>query len=409
MAARVHSGTWLTVKRLRAHALLVGATLWALYVWTLATPGLRDRNGNLKGADFLHFYTLGSLALEHRGADLYDMDKQAAVAATRIPEAAGIRYLPLYPPQVSILFAPLAHFSYGWALTLWWICTGLIYAMCCYSIWRACPNLRGHGALVTLLAAAFPAFFHLIAWGQTSALALACFTLMFFLLRDRRDFLAGLTLGCLIFKPQMGLAAAIVFVALGAWRAVAGAVVAAVVQFSAGVFYYGKEPLRQWIHTLANANSLLPLLEPKPYQTHCLRTFWAMIVPWPALASGLYVISAAAILALTYSLWRRNATPLPLRFSALLLATVLISPHLTIYDLAILAPVLLLLADWLMAQSPEAANRIGTLLYLVYMLPLLSVVTRWTHVQLSVAAMVALVCAIERRSREGRQRKLSDS
>ena len=68
-----------------------------------------------------------------------------ALAAQRVPEAAGIRYLPLYPPQVSIFFAPLAHFSYGWALALWWGCSAVIYGICCYAVWRACPNLRDHG------------------------------------------------------------------------------------------------------------------------------------------------------------------------------------------------------------------------------------------------------------------------
>ena len=108
MANEAHPDTWLTARRLRAHALLLGATLWLVYLWTLTTPGLRDRNGNLKGTDFLHFYTLGWLAQAHRGADLYDMAAQSALAAQVVPDAAGIRYLPLYPPQVSIMFAPLA-------------------------------------------------------------------------------------------------------------------------------------------------------------------------------------------------------------------------------------------------------------------------------------------------------------
>src|SRR5215467_840792 len=94
--------SWLTAKRLRAHGLLLALTLWGLYIWTLSTPGLRDRNRNLKGTDFLHFYTLGSLAIERRGVDLYNIDAQAALAAQRVPAAAGIRYLPLYPPQVSL-------------------------------------------------------------------------------------------------------------------------------------------------------------------------------------------------------------------------------------------------------------------------------------------------------------------
>src|ERR1700741_5302228 len=227
--------SWLTARRLRAHASILAACLWSLYLWTLATPGLRDRNGNLKGTDFLHLYTLGSLAVEHRGADLYNMNAQAALAAQRVPEAAGLRYLPLYPPQVSIFFAPLAHLSYGWALATWWSFNAAIYWICCYGVWRACPNLCDCSGTMLLLAVAYPAFFHLIAWGQTSASALACFTLAFLLLRGRRDFLAGLAPGCLIFKPQLGLAAAVVFVAAGAWETVAGAVLAATAGLGGGV------------------------------------------------------------------------------------------------------------------------------------------------------------------------------
>jgi Glycosyltransferase family 87 len=386
---------WLTLKRLRAFGMILAVCLWSLYVWNLATPGLRDRNGNLKGTDFLHFYILGSLATEHRGADLYDMNAQAALAAQRVPEAAGIRYLPLYPPQLSLVFAPLAGLSYGWALAVWWGCSAAIYGLCCYRIWRACPNLRGYGGTVALLAAASPAFLHLIAWGQTSALALACFTLMFFLLRDRREFLAGLALGCLIFKPQLGLAAAFVFVSIGAWRLLLGAVLSAALQLSAGILYYGMGPLRQWGRMLLNLRALLPELEPKLYQTHSLRTFWSMLVPYDGLAFGLYILSAIAVLGLTIAVWKHaEEAPLAIRFSSLLLATVLIAPHLTVYDLVILAPAFLLLADWLIGKHAMPSTgaptlALGTLLYLIYTLPLVGPFARWTHVQLSVIAMTA--------------------
>jgi len=392
---RTNPGRWLTAKRLRAHGTILAVCLWSVYVWNLATPGLRDRSGNLKGTDFLHFYTLGSLAVEHRGSDLYDMDAQAALAAQRVPAAAGTRYLPLYPPQVSLLFAPLAHLSYDWALALWWSVSASIYGACCFYIWRVCPRLCGYGALVALLAVAFPGFFHLIAWGQTSALALACFTAMFFLLRERREFLAGLVLGCLIFKPQLGLAAGIVFVAAGAWKTVLGAILSAVAQLSIGAFYYGTEPLRRWVHMMLNVRGVLPLLEPRPYQTHCLRTFWSLLIPWPGLSFGLYVASAIAALGMAIVCWRRNGTPLALRYSSLLLATVLVAPHLTVYDLVVLAPAFLLLADWLAGQGSSPVNGwLGFLLYLVYLLPLLGPLARWTHVQISVIAMGATLYAI---------------
>ena len=394
MAANV-STSWLTSKRLRIHATMLALCLWGLYVWTLATPSLRDRNGNLKGTDFLHFYTLGSLAIEHRGADLYDMNAQATLAAQRVPDAAGIRYLPLYPPQVSLLFAPFAFLSYGGALALWWTCSAVVYGACCYAIWRACPNLRDQGFTVAILAIAYPAFFHLIAWGQTSALALACFTGMYFLLRSNRALLAGLVLGCLIFKPQLALAAAIVFVASGAWKILAGASVSAVAQLVVGILYYGAQPFRHWLYLMLNVRASLPLLEPRPYQTHSLRTFWTLLLPWPGLSFAAYLLSAVFVLGLTVALWRRLDSSLALRYSSLLLASVLVAPHLTVYDLVILAPAMLLLSDWLLAQPASAATQwLGLLLYLIYALPLLGPLSRFTHVQLSVVAMSAGVHAI---------------
>lgn len=385
---------WLTAKRLRAHALLLAVATWGICLWTISSPTLRDRNGNLKGTDFLHFYTLGSLAIAHRGGELYDTQSQAVLAAQRVPEAASIRYLPLYPPQVSILFVPFAYLSYGWALALWWLCTTLIYGICCYLIWRTCLGLRDYGGIVGLGAVAFPAFVHLIAWGQTAALAMACFTAVFLLLRNQSEFAAGLALGCLIFKPQLGLASALVFIAVGNWKIVAGATLSAGAQIAAGLAYYSIEPFDSWLRILSHVPGLLTSFEPRPYQTHCLRTFWAMLVPWNKVSLGLYVITAIAVLACTVGIWQQTQS-LSLKYSALLLATVLVSPHLTVYDLVILAPAILLLADWRVSY-PKTSQALGILLYLVYLFPLLGPYARWIHIQVSVIAMLALLYSIWR-------------
>src|SRR5258706_7075127 len=173
---------FLTAKRLRAHGTILALSLWSIYVWNMATPGLLDRAGNLKGTDFLHFYTLGSLALDRRGVDLYSLQVQSELAGQRIPAAAGIRYLPLYPPQVSIFFAPFAPLSYPCALILWLTLSALLYGLCCYPLLRARPPLHNPKNTGSNLSLAFPAFLHLIALGPTYPLALLCFTLSFFCL-----------------------------------------------------------------------------------------------------------------------------------------------------------------------------------------------------------------------------------
>jgi hypothetical protein len=90
--------------------------------------------------------------------------------------------------------------------------------------------------------------------------------------------------------------------------------------------------------------------------------------------------------------------PLSLRYSALLLSTVLLAPHLTVYDLVILAPAFLLLSDWVVTQPDDVTPQIKLLLYLAFALPLLGPLARWTHLQLSVPVMAALLFEIGKRT-----------
>ena len=383
--------SWLNPRSVRVHGLLLAICLWSVYAVDLSTPGLRDRNGLIKGTDFLHFYTLGTLAFRGRGDLLYDMPAQAALISQRVPQAAGSLYVALYGPQVSLLFAPLARLPYAYALLAWLSLNIAIYALCVYAVWKACPNLQRYRWTVLILAIAFPGFFHLLAWGQTSGLALACFTLAFLAFRAQRPLLAGLAIGCLIFKPQLGLAAAVVFVLAGEWSVVLGAVTASLAQLAVGWWHYGTPVMRHYLHALLHIREVLPLLEPRPHQMHSLLAFWSLLLPWPGVAFGLYVVSALLVLALLVRCWP-SRLPLELRYSALLLASVLVAPHLTVYDLVILTPAFVLLGDWALAHPDwRHALTLQWLLYLCYPLFLLGPLIRFTHLQLSVVAMAALL------------------
>jgi hypothetical protein len=107
------------------------------------------------------------------------------------------------------------------------------------------------------------------------------------------------------------------------------------------------------------------------------------------------VASAIGVLALTVLCWRAQAS-LATRYSALLFATVLVAPHLTVYDLVILAPAFLLSGNWAAGQDLErskqnSAATVHLLLYACYPLFLLGPLARFTHLQLSVVAMTALL------------------
>jgi hypothetical protein len=108
------------------------------------------------------------------------------------------------------------------------------------------------------------------------------------------------------------------------------------------------------------------------------------------------------------------------RYSSLLVASVLVAPHLIVYDLVILAPVFLLLSDWILDRRPESVpsistspiltspistssistSRMNVVLYLLFLAPLAGgPIAQWTHLQLSVVLMSVLVYLIWRESR----------
>jgi Glycosyltransferase family 87 len=364
--------------------------LAVFYAINLSTPGLRDRSGQLKGTDFIHFYVLGSLALDGQAAALYDYSAQAAHSVAQVPESTGVYYLPIYGPQMSLLFAPLARLPYAWALLVWSLITTSIYALCCAAFWKTCAALRADRSTVIILAAGSPAFFNLVAHGQNSAIALACFTAAFFALRHEKRFLAGLAIGTLIYKPPLGLAAACVFGLTFEWRIVAGAIAGAAAQLGAAWRYYGRDVMEAYWHSVRDVGDIRPLLDVKPYQMHSLASFWTSLLPWPHLAVGLYFVSAAATVVVACLMWRARA-PLSLRYAVLLLATALVSPHLNVYDLVIVSPGLLMIGDWALAGPNHPWSTLTRrLLYCAYALPLFGPLTQFTHVQLSVVAMSGL-------------------
>ncbi|HZQ23716.1 MAG TPA: glycosyltransferase family 87 protein [Terriglobales bacterium] len=403
-AAVTHRVGWLNSRRLRTHGLIVAVILWSVYAWDMSPPGLLDHYGLLKGSDFLHFYTLGFLAAHHNGALLYDGVAQEQLVRVLVPQSPPARFVPLYGPQVSILLAPLGCLPYGRAVLLWILCNAVVYFLCCYLVWRHCEHLVDHPGTVALLAIAFPGLFHLLTFGQSSGLALVAFTLAFLAYSARRYTLAGCACGLLALKPQLGLAAAVLFILSLEWKVVLGALCSIAAQAAIAWAYYGSGVLEAYLHRLLELPHVPRwLLEPKLYQLFSFRGFWSLLVPWPLWAFLLYVASSLIVLFLAAKIWL-GPFSWNLRFSILLMTSVLIAPHLLVYDLVILAPAFLLLADWLLSARSSLAQFAGaryfqtlaTLLYFSYLLSIAEDLTQWTRFQLETLTLFALMWMVVR-------------
>jgi alpha-1,2-mannosyltransferase len=385
---------YLTAERIHAAAVLLLIGHVGVYIYAASNNGLRDRFGNLKGADFVLWYTLGDFGRSGDVADLYHgPEALEARQFALVPESEGDYFVCLYPPQMTALFAPLAGLSYLAAFLLWSAIGGLMYAACVTAIARTCPGLQAFTSTVVVGAAAYPAFFEQLAHGQCAIVSLTCVTVAYLALHAGRPVLAGVAIGALAFKPTLVATAIAVFMLAGEWRLLCGVALGAGVQYGIATLVYGPAVMAAWIRALIELGEAVQQQTPNPFNMHCLRSFWWLLVPNSALARGLYLTSAGCVVFIAWQAWRRT-TDVGVKFAALLLATVLVSPHLYFYDLLILTPALMVLADRALASTDPPTP--GFYILLCYALPLLGPLATVTGVQLSVLAFVVTLWLISR-------------
>ena len=395
------AASWLTPRRVRTQTILLALCLWGVCAVDFATPGLFDRAGNIKFQDFLQFYISARLISDGRTGQLYDQqvaDKELrAIAAAPTP----VRLPTVYGPQVGLMFVPLSRLSFPAAAHVWVALSLAAIAACFYLIWRSCLSLRPHARTVAICALAFPPLFHFFVRGQISAPLLLCFTAAFLAFRAERHWLAGIALGFLVFKPQFLVAIQLVLLLAQAWKAFAGLAISAAGQLALTTLYFGTSVMRTYFDTMLHMSRWIAIAEGSAahIQMYSLRSFWTLLIPWPNAALILYLLCSIAVIAMAAEVWK-SSTALALRFSALTLAAVLVNPHLFVYDLLVLAPALMLLADWIL-NSPQhpSAPAISVLTYLAFVLPLFGPLARYTHLQPSVPVFAALLCFLWHTSR----------
>jgi hypothetical protein len=367
--------------------------LWGICAADFATPGLFDRAGNVKFQDCLPLYVSAQRIAQGRASELYNEQIEVSEIRNVIGRPTSVRLRNLYGPQVVLLFVPLTGFSFLSAAWIWIVMGLFLYGCCVYLVLRTCPRLLARPRTVALAGIAFPPLFHFFVRGQTSALVLACFTAAYLAFRSDREWLAGIALGLLVFKPQFLVALPLVLLLARSWRSFSTVIISAVAQLAFAWSYFGSGVMRAYFDSLWHVSRWIGDVElgGAPIQMHSLRSFWSLLIPWPEAALSLYVLSSIFVVGVAAVVWK-SSSPLAVRFSGLTLAATLVNPHLFVYDLLALVPVFLLVADWILSDAHNTASpALRVILYLAFVLPLLGVLSRWTHLQLSVPVLVVLL------------------
>ena len=334
----LRSGRWLTADRTRAYSLiLLGLYAIAVVGWIALSDGWVDRNGKPIGTDFSSFYAAGSLVLEGRAGDVYNMAAHFA-REQQIFGAATPYYGWLYPPLFLLIATPLALLPYPLALIVWQGATCALYLAVIAAILRQQRHQGGAIARLWLpVAAAFPAVFINLGHGQNGFLTAGLLGSALLVL-PQRPVLSGVLFGLLAYKPQFGLLIPFALLAGGQWRTMITAGLTVIALAGVTTFAFGSEIW--WVFAASTETARKLLLEQGDVGFEKLQSVFAAIRLWGGGISLAYAVQgAASLIAIGGVAWTWRSSPdRNLKAALLMIATLLGSPHVLDYDLTIVGP-----------------------------------------------------------------------
>jgi hypothetical protein len=337
VGGQLRSGQWLTAERARNYSLILLAFYAVAAVgWIALSGGLTDPNGKPIGTDFSSFYAAGSMVLDGRAADVYDMAAHYARERQIFGEATPY-YGWLYPPIFLFAVAPLALLPYAIALAVWQGASLALYLAVIAVILRPIRHDDTITGLWLVAAAAFPAAFVNLGHGQNGFLTAGLFGAALVTLQQR-PVLSGVLFGLLAYKPQFGLLIPVALLAGGQWRTFTAAGATVLALAGAATLAFGPEIWRSFAASTETSRTLL--LEQGNVGFEKLQSIFAALRMWGGAVALAYAVQAAASVVALFGVayaWRACGD-CNLKAALLIIATLLASPHVLDYDLMLLAP-----------------------------------------------------------------------
>jgi hypothetical protein len=293
-----------------------------LLFWSLIAPsGL-----SFTKREFANLYAGAIFAARGDYAALYDREPSSTLGLQLIgtTEVQFVR-----PPFYALMLLPLAWLDYDTALAVF--VTINLAALGFIWLW----TWRTAGAPGLLVAVIFPApMVAVFMCGQDSMLLVAVLLATFLLAERRRDGLAGAVLSLALCKFHLIILLPIALLASRRWRMLAGFALGALGLGAVSLILVGPQGIAAYVHLLMNPE---------------LRS---LVAPAPAAVSP-----AAACLVIVIALAVSWVAPFWLSISTAIVGSLLVAPHLFLYD----QTMLLLPLPLAFAASTTALTRLAVI------------------------------------------------
>jgi len=386
-----------------------------MFLFTESTGGVIDRFDRVRGRDFATFYVTGQIVHDGEGRRLYDQEyfrqrqeELASITEKRPPNAS------LYPPPVPIIFSWLARLSYDDALLVWWFGLVICFSLAGWWLVREIEPIPGWKLTTVLAIAAFTPIYYTFLNGQLSAILLLTFMAGLYLHRRGFEILAGIALSLLALKPQFAVGPFLWMLIRWDFRTLGGYCLGGLGQAALSAAALGPKILLDYLNNLRTMPRILQFFHPSPDHGHSLGEVLTIVL------GNDYVricnqIHFAAVAVATFWFFRtvfpkRDRQPdssfkaqatkqarsdesgWRIEYSALVVLTLLISPHLLTYDVSMLLIPVAILWSGKMQVGEDEERWLGSVLYLSAMITfiyfligfsLVPVAMLWTLYQLS--------------------------
>lgn len=343
--------------------LAVAALVFGLYGWALLAATASGHDGvigprfNAPGADWVIFMAAGRAFFTGDLAQIYN---QLWITQSTNTQFADWLSAPLpfplfpYPPVYLLLVLPFAKLSVGWSLLLSQI---VQFAALAWALRKWAP---GKSYLFFLIGALLCPAMSNNAIAGSNAVLVAALILGGLALLEHRPLLGGALLGLMIFKPQYFPLLPLALIAAGQGRAFAAMTASAILFALASVAVFGIGLWWDWIAVYLHPQQVAGMnaTEWGHMWDNSVSTCVSLLggPRWVAnAAQGVAILVSAAFV------WFAFRSGHPQRIAILCCATLLASPHLSNYDLILLA-----LAGLSLVRSlPEGARPLALVLPLL--------------------------------------------
>jgi len=346
-----------------------GAGIGSFAFWTIYWFSFV--RGNLRGPDFFNFYAAARLYVTQGGSAVYDiaLQRQAELGVTGQDPSRFIVLPYFHPPYYTLLISPLAFLDYRHAY----------YAMAAFNVLLAAAliailvttslSVRGRGWLVAgaMIAGFFPLFVTVLQ-GQSDLVVLVPLAAAYAAWARGRYEWAGAFSALALAKPQLLLLIPVLFIARRAWRALAafagvlaGLGLLSVATFGVGAVLGYLNAVSTWAVTgrLPNTDQLV-YTDPAVYS---LRNILEALPGGGKVVAFVILVLLLALVALSLS-WRPDKPRLD--FALAIAASLVLSPHQNVHDLALLVIPGFALADLALAGGLRWPHAAAAVLFFAY-------------------------------------------